>query len=360
MVYIDRTKLTDFCHDVFLAIGLSEVEATDSAEILVDADARGIASHGVSRLKRYVNGVLKGVMISGVQPTVLTDTPISYVLDANGAMGLSLSRKTMNTVIERANEHGVCFSSVRNSNHFGISGFYAEMAARNDMIGISMTNTAALGVPTFARDAYFGTNPIAVAVPASGNRLFCLDMATTAVTRGKIETYDREGKPIPLGWAVDTTGHGTTDPGRLLEDMLYQRGGGMMPLGGEGEEHSGYKGYGLATVVDIMTALLSGGTFGKSVMDSEATSARVCHFFAAIRLDLFRNPEEFKADMGRMMDELNAMRPAEGCSRVYYAGQKEHEAEERSWKEGVPVTDKLYEELCSIGNDILGRKLERL
>lgn len=360
MIFIDRKRLTGFCREIFLAIGLSETEATDSAEILIDADARGIASHGVSRLKRYVNGVRKGVMISGVQPTIIRETPISLVLDANGAMGLSLSRTTMNTVIERASEHGVCFASVRNSNHYGIAGFYAEMAAKKDMIGISMTNTAALGVPTFARDAYFGTNPIAVSVPASGNRLFCLDMATTAVTRGKIETYKREGKKIPFGWAVDTTGHGMDNPAKLLEDMLYQRGGGMMPLGGEGEEHSGYKGYGLATVVDIMTALLSGGTFGKSVMDSAATSARVCHFFGAIRLDLFRDPESFKADMGRMMDELNAMRPAEGYSRVYYAGQKEHEAEQRSWIFGVPITEKLYDELCSIGKEIIGKNLEKL
>lgn len=356
MVYIDRNVLTSFCINVFKAIGLSDQEALDSSEILVDADARGIASHGVSRLKRYVNGIRRGVMISGVEPTVLTDTPISLVLDANGAMGLSLSRTTMKTVIQRASEHGVCFASIRNSNHFGIAGFYAEMAARNDMIGIGMTNTAALGVPTFARDAYFGTNPIAVAVPASNGRLFCLDMATTAVTRGKIEVYEREGKKIPLGWAVDTTGHGTDNPTKLLEDMLYQRGGGMMPLGGEGEEHSGYKGYGLATVVDIMTALLSGGTFGKSVMDSAATSARVCHFFGAIRLDIFRNPDEFKADMGRMMDELNAMRPAEGRSRVYYAGQKEHEAEELSWRQGIPVSERLYEELCGISKNILGRE----
>ena len=359
MIRINRKDLTDFCRDIFLELGLTETEANDSAEILVDADSRGIASHGVSRLKRYVNGIRSGVMISGVQPTILRDTPISLVLDANGAMGLSLSRSTMKEVIRRASEHGACFASVRNSNHFGIAGFYAEMAAYNDMIGIGMTNTAALGVPTFARDAYFGTNPIAVAVPASGNRLFCLDMATTVVTRGKIETYQREGKDLPIGWAVDTTGHGTVDAAKLLDDMLYQRGGGIMPLGGEGEELSGYKGYGLASVVDIMTALLSGGTFGKSVMDSETTSARVCHFFGAIRLDLFRDPEEFKNDMGRMMDELNAMRPAEGCSRVYYAGQKEHEAEERSWIEGIPVTAKLYEELCSIGSDLIGRVPEK-
>ena len=265
----------------------------------------------------------------------------------------------MNEVILRAKTHGICFSSIRNSNHFGIAGFYAEMAARNDMIGVCMTNTAALGVPTFAKDAYFGTNPIAFAVPASKETVFFLDMATTCVTRGKIETYEREGKKIPLGWAVDTTGHGTDNPGKLLEDMLYQRGGGILPLGGEGEDHSGYKGYGLATVVDIMTALLSGGVFGKSVMDSEATSARVCHFFGAIRLDMFRDPIEFKEDMGKMLDELNGLRPADGCERVYYAGQKEHEAEVNSWTKGVPLTDKLYAELCLIGEDIVGRSLQK-
>lgn len=360
MVFIDRNELVAFCKGVFVSIGLSDKEASDSAEILVAADSRGIASHGVSRLKRYVNGIKAGVMLSGVTPTVIHDTPLSIVLDAEGSMGLSLSKGVMDNVIDRAEKNGMCFASVRNSNHFGIAGFYAEMAARKDMIGISMTNTAALGVPTFARDAYFGTNPIAFAVPATDNRIFCLDMATTSVTRGKIETYNREGKKIPLGWAVDTTGHGTDNPGKLLEDMLYQRGGGIMPLGGEGEEHSGYKGYGLAVVVDILTALLSGGLFGKSVIDSAATSARVCHFLGAIRIDMFRNPAEFKKDMGRMMDELNGLRPAEGCYRVYYAGQKEHEAESESWIRGVPVTDKLYDELCLIGLETINRELPRI
>ena len=357
MYYLEKNKLYSFCKDVFLSVGLNEVEASDSAEILVAADSRGIASHGVSRLKRYVNGIIKGIMITGVSPTVLNKTDISFTLDANGAMGLSLSKTTMNKVIEMAEKHGVGFASVRNSNHFGIAGYYAEAAAKHDMIGISMTNTAALGVPTFARDAYFGTNPIAISVPASGNRLFCLDMATTCVTRGKIETYARENKKLPAGWAVGTDGRCTDDPVKLLEDMLFQRGGGIMPLGGEGEKHAGYKGFGLATVVDIMTALLSGGLFGKDVMDSEATSARVCHFFGAIRLDLFRDPEEFKNDVGRMMDELNALKPAVGCERVYYAGQKEHEAQAKSEKNGVPVTDKLYEELCNMGNKYIGKDL---
>ena len=206
-------------------LGLPRGEASDSAEILVAADARGIGSHGVGRLWRYKNGIQKGIMSGNASPTVLRETPLSLVLDAEGSMGLSLSKRTMERVMEKAAASGAAFASVRNSNHFGIAGYYTEMAARNDMIGVCMTNTAALGVPTFARSAMFGTNPIAVSVPALGRRLFTLDMATTCVTRGKVEVYNREGTPIPLGWAVDTTGKGTGDARRLLEDIAVPEGG---------------------------------------------------------------------------------------------------------------------------------------
>jgi len=351
-IRIERSKLERFCAAVFMKLGLPPDEAQDSAEILVAADARGIESHGVGRLWRYKHGLQRGIMAGGVQATVLRETPLSLVLDANGAMGLSLSKRAMTRVIGKAKTGGAAFSSVRNSNHFGIAGYYTEMAAREDMMGICMTNTAALGVPTFGRKAMFGTNPIAFSIPAHDGRKFTLDMATTVVTRGKIEVYDREQKPLPSGWAVDTRGVGTSDAHSLLEDMLYQRGGGIMPLGGEGELLSGYKGYGLAEVVDIMTAVLSGGVFGQSVIDSQATSARVCHFFAAIRLDLFRDPEDIKSDMDRLLSELENAEPAEGCERVYYAGLKEHEAESESALGGVPLSEKVAAQLRQIGEEL--------
>lgn len=351
-ILIRRNDLETFVGACFVKLGLSSEEALASAEILVAADARGIESHGVGRLWRYKNGIQRGIMSGAVQPTILRETPLSLVLDANGAMGLSLSRKTMTRIIEKAKATGAAFSSVRNSNHFGIAGYYTEMAARADMIGLCMTNTAALGVPTFGRKAMFGTNPIAISVPAHSGRMFTLDMATTVVTRGKVEVYEREGKPLPAGWAVDTKGLGTSDAYRLLDDMLYQRGGGILPLGGEGELFSGYKGYGLAEVVDIMTAVLSGGVFGQSVMDSEATSARVCHFFGAIRLDLFRDPEEIKSDMDRLLGELEHAEPAEGSLRVYYAGLKEHEAEARCARGGVPLSQKVADQLRRISEEL--------
>lgn len=344
---IERAVLERFCTEVFIHMGLPKDEAEGSARVLVAADARGIESHGVGRLQRYVNGIERGVMQGSAVPVILRETPMSRVLDAQGAMGMGLSMHAMEWVIEQAGVLGFACASIRNSNHFGIAGFYAEMAARKNMIGICMTNTAALGVPTFAKTAMFGTNPIAFAVPSHG-RLFSLDMSTTVVTRGKVEVYAREQKELPLGWAVDTSGRGTVDAGALLEDMLFQRGGGLLPLGGEGERFSGYKGYGLAVMVDILTALTSGGVFGKSVQDSAATSARVCHFFAAIRLDIFRDPEEFKSDMDRLLAELSQAGPAVGAQRVYYAGLKEQEREDESNRIGVEISEVVYSRLKTL------------
>jgi LDH2 family malate/lactate/ureidoglycolate dehydrogenase len=352
MIYIFRHDLEKLCSEIFQALGIPKEEADDSAAILAAADARGIKSHGVARIIRYADGIKAGFIKGNIKPTVLRETPISLVLDGEGAMGLSLSRRSMAKVIALAKEHVVGVCSIRNSNHFGIAGFYAEMAARENMIGIAMTNTAALGVPTFAREAMFGTNPIAFAVPGLGGDMFSLDMATTTVTRGKIEVYQREEKKLPPGWAVGTNGLVTDDPASLLDDMLFKRGGGLLPLGGEGETMGGYKGYGLAVLVDILCALCSGGTFGGAVMDSGVTSARVCHFFMALRLDLFRDPEDFKKDISRMLKELRSLKPAAGAERVYYAGLKEQEQEALSEKKGVPLTEGVWKTLKSSAEEL--------
>lgn len=351
MVYISRNKLENLCSSIFQKVGIPPAEADDSAKILVAADARGIHSHGVQRMKRYADGVKAGLIKGGVKPTVLRKTPVSLVLDAEGGMGLSLSLNTMKEAMRMAQEHGFGVCSVRNSNHFGIAGYYTEMAAREDMIGVALTNTAALGVPTFAKKAMFGTNPIAFAAPAHGGRLFSLDMATTVTTRGVIELYEKAGQKIPTGLAIDKEGLPADDPTSLLDDMLYQRGGGILPLGAERNTAGGAKGYGLAVMVDILTALCSGGTFGEAVRDSAVTSARVCHFFMALRIDLFREIEDFKTDMDTMLDALASLPPASGADRVYYAGLKEHEAEAESEKRGVPLAKRVWDELLFIAGD---------
>jgi LDH2 family malate/lactate/ureidoglycolate dehydrogenase len=352
MIRIRRQDLESLCTGIFTALGLSPEEAADSAHILAAADARGIQSHGTARIRRYAGGIRQGTILCGVEPLVLRETPVSLSLDAGGGMGISLSRRSMEKTIAMAEKNGIGVCSIRNSNHFGIAGFYAEMAARRDMIGIAMTNTAALGVPTHAVKAMFGTNPIAFAAPALDGNFFSLDMASTAVTRGRIEVYQREGKSLPRFWAVGKDGNVTCDAARLLEDMLYQRGGGLLPLGGESEMSGGHKGYGLAVMVDILTAVCSGGIFGESVKDTEASSARVCHFFMAMRIDLFRSPGDFKKDMSRMLYELSSLEPSGGAERVWYAGQKEQEAEARSEKEGVPLSGEVWETLRKTAEEL--------
>ena len=350
-VHVARESLVAFCQAIFEDLGLSQEDAHSAADVLVAADARGIPSHGVARLWRYVNGLKAGVMLPDAPIEVLMDTPTSLVLHAHGAMGAPISVRAMRTAIQKAKTSGAAFACVRDSNHFGIAGYYAMMAMREGMLGLAMTNSAALGVPTFGRQVMFGTNPIAFAAPANEEPGFVLDMATTVVTRGKIEVYDRLKKPLPAGWAVDKTGHPAVDARSLLDDMWHRIGGGIMPLGGDGELLSGYKGYGLAIMVDILCAVLCGAPFGPAVADTETSSGRVSHFFGALRIDAFRDQIAFRQDMDCMLQQLRETPPAEDAERVYYAGLKEFDAEADSERRGVTLLHKTYKQICEIGEE---------
>jgi L-2-hydroxycarboxylate dehydrogenase (NAD+) len=349
LVRVDRAALEAFCSRVFQAHGLSEADARIAADVLVAADARGIPSHGVARLPRYVLGLATGLMLTGVEPEVVRETPTSVLVDARGAMGAPVSAHTMHRVIEKARQAGAAFGCVRDSNHFGIAGYYAMLALPADMLGIAMTNTAALGVPTFGRDPVIGTNPLAFAAPADEERAFVLDMATTVVTRGKVEVYGRDEKELPEGWTVDTAGLPATDPALILQNLTLQAGGGILPLGGLGELFGGHKGFGLAVMVDILCGVLAGSTFGADIADPPGSSARVSHFFGAIRVDTFRDPAAFRHDMDRLLRALRSSPPAEGEERVYYAGLKEFEHEDACAREGIPLTGKVYRQLEETG-----------
>jgi L-2-hydroxycarboxylate dehydrogenase (NAD+) len=347
-IHISIDTLRAFCQEVFQALNLSEEDASIAANVLVVADVRGIPSHGTARLSRYVNGLETGIVRPDATVEVVMDTPMSLVVDAHGAMGAPVSARTMRRVIAKAQDNGAAFGCVRDSTHFGIAGYYAMLALEADMLGIAMTNTAALGVPTFGRQVMFGTNPLAFAAPADEERAFVLDMATTVVPRGKIEVYDRLGKELPPGWAVDKHGHTAKDTASLLDDMFHRVGGGILPLGGEGELFSGYKGYGLAVMVDILCAVLCGAPFGADVSDTATSSGRVSHFFGAIKIAAFRDPREFRRDMDRMLRDLRNTPVAEGAERVYFAGQKEFEAEAECRRSGIPLLEQTYEQFCDI------------
>ncbi|QJQ96020.1 MULTISPECIES: Ldh family oxidoreductase [Halomonadaceae] len=349
MNHVNRQALIVYCRGVFTELGLSAEDAQVSAEVLVSADARGIPSHGVARLMRYVKGLESGSIEARAQPEVLHETPLSIALDARGAMGAPVSQRAMQAVIDKARSQGAGFATVRDSNHFGIGAWYAMQALPHDLIGIAMTNTAALGVPTHGSQCLFGTNPLAFAAPADREQAFVLDMSTTAVTRGKLEVYARHNKPLPEGWAADAEGQHASDAPSLLESMNRYAGGGLHPLGGAGEAFGGYKGYGLAVMVDILCGALAGHGFGKHIHDTPVSSGRVGHFFAAFRIDMFRPAADFRRDMDQLLEDLRTSPPARDQERVYYAGLKEIEAEEQAAEQGVAIETGVTQTLLEIG-----------
>jgi len=348
--------LKEFCAQVFQQLDVPTEDARITADNLVTADLRGINSHGVARLRRYVNGLRDGVMVARPDVQVLTETPATALIDAGAGLGQPVSYRAMQKAIEKANDVGAGFVTVRNSNHYGIAGYYAMMALEHDCIGIAMTNAAVLVVPTFGRDAMLGTNPISVAAPAERERPFVLDMATSTVPRGKLEVYDRQEKPIPLGWATDEKGAPTQDPGQVLDNFRARAGGGLLPLGGAGELLGGHKGYGLALWVDVFCAILSGAAYANLVYpktpEGKPLPSKIGHFFGAWRIDGFRPLDEFKASMDDLQRRLKDAPRAEGEDRIYVHGEKEYEEVERRSKEGIPLNPKVAEDLRAIADEV--------
>ena len=355
-VQVQAEPLKGFCARVFEKLNVPEEDARITADVLVTADLRGIASHGVARLRRYVNGLRDGMMVAQPQVQVLTETPATALIDAGAGLGQPASYRAMQKAIQKARDYGAGFVTLRNSNHYGIAGYYAMMALEHDCIGISMTNAAVLVVPTFGRDAMLGTNPIAVAAPAGEERPFVLDMATSTVPRGKLEVYNRLEKPIPLGWATDETGTPTTDAGRVLENFKQRIGGGLLPLGGAGELLRGYKGYGLALWVDVFCAVLSGAAYADLVYpkapDGKPLPSKIGHFFGAWRVDGFRPVDEFKAAMDDLQRRLKNAPKAGDQTRIYIHGEKEYEEAERLSREGITLNPKVAADLRAIGEEM--------
>lgn len=348
--------LRSFCEEVFVRLGVERADAATTADVLVAADLRGVDSHGVARLKRYVDGLRDGVMKPRPTTRVVVETPATITYDADAGLGQPVSEAAMRKAIEKAAEVGAGFAAVRNSNHYGIAGYYAMMALEQDMIGISTTNSDVLVVPTYSRNALLGTNPIAVAVPAGKSPAYVLDMATSTVPRGKLEVYSRLEKPMPEGWATDEHGLGTSDSSLVLANLSARAGGGLLPLGGEGELLGGYKGYGLALLVDIMSAVLSGAAYANLVYpktpDGKPLPANVGHFFGAFRVDAFRPLDEFKHDMDDLIGRLKSADKATGAERIYIHGEKEFERAAERQAKGIPLHAKVVATLTQIGEQV--------
>jgi LDH2 family malate/lactate/ureidoglycolate dehydrogenase len=348
---ISEKALRRFCEKVLSKLGVPREDARITTDVLVVADLRGIDSHGVARLGRYVAGLKEGFIKPTDQSRILRETKATALVDGGQSLGQVVGKRAMDLAIKKARDTAVGVVAVRNSNHYGIAGYYTLMAIEHNLIGVSATNAGPLVVPTFGRASVLGTNPISLAAPAMKEKAFVLDMATSTVPRGKIEVYNRLGKPMPHGWAVDETGRSSTDPKRVLDALAKRLGGGLLPLGGEGEEAGGHKGYGLALMVDVLCGVLSGAATGLQVYADEKRPD-VGHFFMALDPAAFRPLDEFRRDMDRLARELKDSPKAQAQERIYVHGEKSFARMEKYRREGIPLDPKVVENLKKIGNEV--------
>ena len=344
---LDYTALQEFCNHVFQGYGFTPEQSAQITNVLLDADLSGIESHGIQRLIRYHKEITGGLVKKDAKPEIVQETPIAATIEGHDAMGQLLGIQAMQLAIDKAKKHGFGMVTVRNSNHYGIAGYYAKMAAEQGLIGMSMTNTEAIMVPTFGKQAMLGTNPIAFAMPANPSP-YVFDAATTVVPRGKLEVYAKRGNGLPIGWAVDENGCDCNDPDRILSNIIQKTGGGILPLGGSGELTSGYKGYGFAMLCEIATAILSGGTTSNHVYKTPGRS-NIAHCFIALDYGMFGDKAAIEAAFSKFLQEVRESAKAEGQSRIYIHGEKEAEAHERVRRNGVPVNEKTYAEMQMIG-----------
>lgn len=343
-----------FMADVFRAAGVPDDDAKICAEILITADKLGIDSHGTNRLKPiYIDRIKAGILSPVTNMEIVKEGPTTAVIDGHNGMGHVISKKAMQMAIDKARDFGMGMVAVRNSSHYGIAGYYTLMAVEAGMIGMTGTNARPSIAPTFGVENMLGTNPITFGIPTDEEFPFLLDCATSVSQRGKIEVYDRAGKIIPHGWVIDADGNDRTDTHQILSD-LSTGAAALTPLGGIGEEGGGYKGYGYATVVEILSAALQGGSFLKmltGIQNGKRVPYRLGHFFVAINISSFIEIDAFKKTAGDILRQLRASKKMPGQAKIYTAGEKEH----LTWLErkdrGVPLNDELQREIAGLRDE---------
>lgn len=356
--WIDFGTMERFMNEVFEGVGVPSEDAKACTDVLLWADKRGIDSHGTNRLKPiYYDRINDGIQFAKTEFEIVKEGPTTAVVDGHHGMGMVIGKRSMEMAIEKAKKYGMGMVAVRNSTHYGAAGYYADMAADAGMIGITGTNARPSIAPTFGVENMLGTNPLTFGMPSDDEFPFILDCATSISQRGKIEVYEKLGKELPEGWVIDEDGHYMTDAGEVLKALTRGKAA-LTPLGGAGEDLGGYKGYGYATVVEILSAALQGGNFLKMLLGVEnGKKVPYClgHFFIAIDISAFTELDDFKKTTGDILRDLRNSKKAKGHDRIYTAGEKEYETLLYREDKGVPVNEELLKELLTV-RDELGLK----
>ena len=350
--YVPWELMNAFLIDAFQGYGVPEADAAICADVLLESDRRGIESHGCNRFKPiYIDRIVNGTLLPVTKVEIVKETPTTLVMDAHDGMGMVASHQMMERLLEKARACGMAGGAIRNSTHYGIAGYWSGMAAKEGMIGITGTNARPSIAPTFGVENMMGTNPLTFSLPTDEEFPFCLDCATSIVQRGKIEYYAREGKDTPAGMVVSRDGSSMTDSQAILR-ALVDGTAALAPLGGIGEELAGYKGYGYAAVVEILSAALAGGPFMKALTglspEGKPQMYHLGHFFFVVDPDAFVGREAFRKTAGDICRALRSSQRAPGCGRIYTAGEKEYLTWLERRDKGVPVGEAVQRELLEI------------
>ena len=355
-IIVSSGALRAFMVRAFSAEGFAQMDAEKIADVLMLADLFGIESHGAQRMMYYHQNIASGSVNVNAQPEIVRETPVSALIDGHFAMGQLAARFAMETAIAKAKKTGVGLVAVRNSSHFGIAGYYTLMAEKEGLAAFSMTNTGPIMVPTFGKEMMLGTNPIAFCMPADPVP-FWFDASTTVVTLGKVEVHAKRGKEMPVGWTVGADGKTCTDAAQMNASILSGGKGGILPLGGEGETLGGHKGYGLGVMVEALTGVLAQGLVCPEM--SGAHGDHTSHFFMAFDPAMFGDPADIRARMSAYLQMLRDSERAEGCSRIYTAGEKAFAAKALRTERGIPVEENTLRELDRIAEALGIQLLER-
>jgi LDH2 family malate/lactate/ureidoglycolate dehydrogenase len=339
IIKIEAGELRQFCHKVLIKVGLTAGDAEIVADSLVQANLRGVDTHGVMRLPIYVKRMRMGLIAVRPRMELHRTGPATALFDGGNGPGQVVTLRAMEEAIKLAHEAGVGLVAIKNSNHFGAAAYFAMRAIKEGMIGIALSHAEADMIPFGGRKPCLGTNPLAVAIPAGEELPIVLDMATSIVAMGNVLLAAKEGRPIPEGWAVDAEGNPTTDS---------KKARAVRPVGGP-------KGYGLAVIIDVLSALLSGAAFGVHInrmYDNFTEPQAIGHFVGALDISRYVPLEEFKRRIDQMIREIKSTPPAEGFVEVLLPGEPEFKTEERRLREGIPLSREVYTELATLGEEL--------
>jgi L-2-hydroxycarboxylate dehydrogenase (NAD+) len=352
--WIEFPFLEKFMKDALVANGVPLEDAEIIGDVLIESDKRGIDSHGIGRLKPiYIDRINWGILNPITKIDTLKETETTAVLDGNNGMGHVVAKTAMEMAIGKAKQYGMGMVAVRNSTHYGIAGYYASMAAKQGMIGMTGTNARPSIAPTLGVENMLGTNPLTIGLPTDEEFDFILDCATSVSQRGKIELYSRAGKELPPGWVIDRSGKTRTDTEQILVDLTKGKAA-LAPLGGLGESTAGYKGFGYATVVEVLSAALQDGAFLKTLNGFDGEGNRIPyplgHFFIAINTENFMGEKTFRKVAGNIMRDLRSSERAPGEERIFTAGEKEHLARKFRNEKGCPVPPALQKVMTELND----------